>query len=256
MSKKKKEAKETEVVSVEDGGTVEIVTELQDKAKQAYAKLGRSWFEFAALVTRIHDEDAWKEMGFKSFREYCVDEFKNLDYSTVTKFVKVIKNWGSVIEKRLEKDPEALLPSWDTCYTYTNSEEKIPKEEKGKIKKDILEGKVSASEIKSKVKELSEDESEKKSKKELEDIEKDVDGVEGDDDDDDEVYEVTEEELVILIKKHAMAIMDNLPLLREEISEEVSDGVVDLTDYLFNTLAEKIEEFADFIEDFGSEDEE
>lgn len=159
------EVSKTEIQKAED---------LRRGARTAYSRLQKSWFVFAKVVAEIHDSEAWASVGYASFKEYCVEEFKDLDYTTVSKFVKVVQSWGKVIEKKLEKDPQACLPAWDTCYTLTSSESKFPSDILPKLRKDVLDGKISARTMRQKVKEILEKEDNEKSKAVVDQMESDV----------------------------------------------------------------------------------
>ena len=136
----------------------EGIAALLSSAKEHYSSLQRSWFDFAKTIHAIHaGKDLLTDAGYDSFKQYVEREFPQVPYVTIVKFVKIVDSWGKSIDSKIEKDPEFILPAYDSCYRVIVAEKKpdIPKEEISWLKKKVLGGEISFLSLYDKLKELS-----------------------------------------------------------------------------------------------------
>lgn len=120
---------------------------LLGETREAYKSYQRSWFRFAQKVTEVQRSGAWAEGGYDTFKDYCLAEFADITYPTMVKFVKVIESMGPALEKRLTTVPEKALPGYTTCYELLLVQDKLPKDEVPKIRKNVIEGKLTREEV-------------------------------------------------------------------------------------------------------------
>ena len=228
----------------------------RNDARKAYAAFQMSWFDFAKIVAHIHNEELWAALGFENFKEFCVEEFKDVGYQTLVKFVHVVNDWGESIETRLSKDSTYLPPSYETCYTLTASQDKLPKGVSPKLRKKILDGAVTTRDIRTQVAEakgepkgVRSDAAEARILKNVEDA-KPLSMKLADPKGFDEAAE--------LILSKVDFLIENLPLLGENIGT-ISPVLDNLATKLQDTLLPEVDDFlnavADKIED-ADEDEE
>jgi hypothetical protein len=118
-----------------------------------------------------------------------------MHYKTILKFCSIVENWGKSIESKIEKDTEYALPAYEACYAVISlKEDALPKEELARLKRDVLEKKLSYHRLREKMKELLEMKRKetkdfiKKSKEDISHLEKELEDQIGDQDDDDEVF--------------------------------------------------------------------
>ena len=131
------------------------VDDLVKDVRVAYSNFRSSWFEFAGLITKVHDDEAWTKLGHCSFKEYCLTEFSDMNYSTIIKFVSVMhSHLGKMLGSKVDKDPKASLPAWETCYQLQIAEKRLPENELPNLYKDVLDGKASLNRIKQKIKDI------------------------------------------------------------------------------------------------------
>jgi len=127
--------------------------ELRARTRVTYSNFRRSWVEYAKAVAEMKRSEAWSDLGYESFKQFCTTEFTDLAFSTITKLVAVVEdNWASALEAKLKKDPNAILPSYETCYQLTAAQEKLPKAEVPKLRKAVLDGVFKQTALREKVK--------------------------------------------------------------------------------------------------------
>jgi len=218
---------------------------LRAEARKAYHSLQRSWFDFAKVVTVIHDSDVWENLGFEDFKGYCKEEFADLDYSRIVRLIRVCKDWGTLIEARLKKNPECQLPSWVTCYQLSISEKKLPEADIPKLKKNVLEGRVTRLEIKERVEATQVIDIEPDQSEDLEEVEVgEVEVEEGVDADSDEVKL---DNLTIECIDAAKILRKNLPAIKK-LLKEPTQRTVDLAELVYEKLTPTINKFIDHME--------
>jgi len=140
----KAESKDVEVVKEKAAPKAAAVDSLLGEAREAYKNFQHSWFRFAKKVTQVQKaEDSWINAGYDTFKDYCVAEFPDVSYTTILKFVRVIESMGTALEARLTKTPEKKFPGFTACYEFLNVQDKLPKDEVPKIRKDVIEGNLS-----------------------------------------------------------------------------------------------------------------
>jgi hypothetical protein len=126
-------------------------TSLLGETREAYRNFQFSWFQFAKKVKVVQDTDEWEKAGYENFKEYCLDEFPDVAYTTILKFIKVADSMGQALDQRLIKSPADGLPAFTTCYDFLTHQDRIPKDEVPKIRKAIIEGKLTRHEMMEKV---------------------------------------------------------------------------------------------------------
>lgn len=153
----KKEAKTPEVVDgenyVEVGDERMTFDGLRTHVVNTYHKMQLSWFDFARSVYAIHESQSFLEYGYDSFREYALNEFRELDYTVVLKCVHVYREFGKMIEEKLSKTPNTVLPNYNSFYVLGTAKKKLPTPEITKLKKDLLDGKLSYNAMRAEIKE-------------------------------------------------------------------------------------------------------
>jgi hypothetical protein len=130
------------------------IVELRAEAKESYKQFQRSWYEFALAITKMHETESWRALDFNTFKDYCLADFSDISYSSITKFVKIIKSGvGSSIGTRIKKKKDYVLPSYEACYLLTVSEDVLPKSDVPKIRKGVMDRDISVKELKETIRE-------------------------------------------------------------------------------------------------------
>jgi hypothetical protein len=122
-------------------------------AREAYRQMQKNWFIFAKEIREIRDSHDHDIFGVESFQKLCEREFPLASYSTISKFIQIVEKLGDQIEVRLKKD-DYLLPTYETCYQLTTVESKIKTEEYSKLKKQILDEKITVKNFRDKLKDM------------------------------------------------------------------------------------------------------
>lgn len=260
------------------------VKSLVERAKSCYIGMQRSWWEFAKAITQIQQTESYADVGFESLRDFCEHEYPTLNFSTITKYTKIVENFHDAIEARIAKEPEYKLPAYESCYMIgALKEDSAPKEEVAKLRKAILDNKISYYGLRDKLseiiakrrkelgkpddtdvesslaKELEEDDDFKRDLTELDDESGDfLDSVDDDEDseEDEEDMPLPEEEDglgdVKGIKNRVSYLLDNLPALEGMIKKsDMTDTIFELSDDL-QKLEKVIGKFLDKIEKLQS----
>lgn len=224
---------------------------LRDQARDAYGRFQRGWFDFARTVTMVHDTKIWTELGYDSFKEYALEEFKDLDYTVIVKFVKIMQGYfGKAIETRIKKYPNAQLPAWITCYQLTIAEKNFSREDLPKLRKEVLEGKITRTEMVEKVKENA---PRFETPESDEDIDKEIEGATKSTTVDAEVVEDNgDEDLAKEMVVHAQALAENLPKLAKV--GEASAHTVKLAEILYESVIDQGNNFIDHMEKLANEE--
>lgn len=123
-------------------------------AKVAYRNFQGSWFQFAKKISEISKTDAWVDVRHESFKAYCLEEFPDMSFGVISKFITVIDSWGATLEARVLKSPNEPLPSYDACYDVAIVEDKIPKEELPKLRKSVLDRTITRAEVRERLRDL------------------------------------------------------------------------------------------------------
>lgn len=256
-----------------------------EQARQNFGSMQRSWYDFAKSVYMIRESEFYKKAGVAStFQEYVEIEFPTVSLSTMSRFMVIVEKWGESIESRLKKDENYILPAYDSCYHLASKESRIPKEDFSKLKKAVLDNKMSVSRLLDNIKEYikkHKDKVEKEVSASYDSIEeqltKDIQGeldVEeaefiGDDEDDDfgthisssdvdfddeeeEEDEDTDTSVESLLAK-VQFLNDALPEIRSQVrSNNITKKLIKLADEL-NTLYSHIDEFLNKMEEASNE---
>ena len=225
------------------------VDDLVKDVRVAYSNFRSSWFEFAGLITKVHDDEAWTKLGHCSFKEYCLVEFSDMNYSTIIKFVSVMhSHLGRLLGSKVDKDPKASLPAWETCYQLQIAEKRLPEDELPNLYKDVLDGKASLNRIKQKIK----------------DINKRIDAVvpvaaESDvfdiDDEDVDVGDDVETDIVVdEVELQAASLIDSTKRMTKSLKSltpklsETTDMTVKLAEFLYDKFVPVLNGFIDKME--------
>jgi len=225
---------------------------LRDEARMAYGNFQKSWYEFAKVVAHIHNNDIWTTLGHETFKAYCQEEFRDIGYTTIFKFIQVVNSWGDAIEDRLKKNPHQLLPSYETCYTLTAAQDRFPKAEVPKLRKQVLDGKVTVRDMRERVADLRGESNRKDDDAAERKIQKDLDNAqplsvklsEGDGVDD--ACDVIEGKVDFLI--------ENLPLFTKALKEPTEKLVALATKIQDVLVEETINPFLDRIGEIAGEE--
>jgi hypothetical protein len=136
--------------------TAEVLdpTEMRNRARVAYSDFRKSWVGFANALADIKKTISWKELDYDSFKDFCVHEFVDVKFSAISKLVAIVEdNWVPALEAKLKADPNALLPSYETCYQLTASQDKLPKAAVPKLRKAVVDGEMTTLDMRKKLKE-------------------------------------------------------------------------------------------------------
>jgi hypothetical protein len=139
----------------------DIAENLIATAQECFGQMQRSWWGFAKSLhyiktTRYMDGKIEKfvyEKVAENFKDFCEKEYPSLSYQTIFKLVSVVEKMGESIEARIKKDDDYQPPSYDACYQLTTlKEDKVPKEEFSKLKKMVLDNKMSFQKLRDELK--------------------------------------------------------------------------------------------------------
>lgn len=129
--------------------------DLLQEAKTNYRQMQRGWWFFAKCVHEIKKSKAYETSGFETFKEFCEKEYAAISYTTMFKYVSIVEHWQSIIDMKLSKNPNFSLPAYETCYSVlTISKDEVPEEEINKLKKQVIDSRITYSEVRKKVKDL------------------------------------------------------------------------------------------------------
>jgi hypothetical protein len=252
------------VVDKKKKAEVKTAEDLVDMTRMAYSNFRSSWFEFAKSITEVHDSEAWNKLGHTTFKEYCLVEFSDMSYSTIVKFVSVMhSHLGILLGSKVEKDPDAPLPAWETCYQVKIAETKLPEEEMPKLYRDVLDCNLSLNKVMKKIEDI-------KVKRDLirvkadsisdEDAFKTIDVDVVDEDEVEVEDEVVSDEIdeIELQAKVLIGIAKNLRKGVESLSGQVEEGTeltVKLAEDLYEKLIPVLNMYVDKMEALTSEEE-
>jgi len=230
--------------------------DLVSEVRVAYGNFRSSWFEFARAITIVHDSDAWNKLGHPSFKDYCLEEFTDMNYSTIVKFIGVMHGQiGRLLGSKVDKDPAASLPAWETCYQVQVAEKRLPEKEMPKLYKEVLDCNATLATIKEKIRKVGFKHEILKEKKETlkdEDVFNTDDG--------DEVVDVEGEVIVDEIDEQAAFLIDVAKRLKkglEALTEQVTSGTdktVMLAEILYEKLIPIANAYIDKVEDITSDE--
>jgi hypothetical protein len=233
--------------------STEETDKLVEQVRQYYRNVQKTWFYFAKALKEIRDTEAFRAYDTASFKDFCVKEFPSLNYTTIIKTIKVVENFGHIIEEKLNKDPNYTLPAYESCYQLVNIEDKIPKKKHKELTLKIFDGKLSFHRFRNEVKTIIDTE---RAKARVgvteEDLEKELltdISTDGMDEIEEEVSDVATGEsidkIVTLMEVRLNYLKDNLPLVTQNIQtdeELITDEVIEFANEL-NEFSEKSNEF-------------
>lgn len=126
-----------------------------ERVKESFQKMQKSWWEFAKLIYEVRETESYKLGGYETFKEYCEEELPSTNFKSIMKFVTVVEIMGKSIEAKLEKDKSYALPAYEACYTLSAMREgAMSKEDMSRLKRDVLERKLSYHKLRDRIKEL------------------------------------------------------------------------------------------------------
>ena len=130
-------------------------TEVLEKARDLFSQMQKSWWEFAKLIHAIKESETYQAKGFDTFKEFCEEDYPEMHYKTILKFCSIVENWGKSIDSKIAKNEEYALPAYEACYAVISlKEDDLPKEDISKLKRDVLEKRLSYHRLREKMKEL------------------------------------------------------------------------------------------------------
>jgi len=224
--------------------------ELVGEVRIAYSNFRSSWFEFARAITTVHDSDAWNKLGHASFKDYCLSEFTDMNYSTIVKFVGVMHGQiGRLLGSKVDKDPAASLPAWETCYQVQVAEKRLPEKEMPKLYKEVLDCNATLATIKDKIRKVGFKHAILKEKETI----KDEDVFKASDKE--EIVDIETDAVIDEIEEQAKFLIDVAKRLKkglEALTEQVSigtDKTVLLAEILYEKLIPVASCYVDKIED-------
>lgn len=125
------------------------------EAKVNFKQMQRGWWSFARSIHDIKKEKAYEMAGYESFRDYCEKEFPTMNYVTLFKYVAIVEYWQDTIETKMAKDPNFTLPAYETCYSISTLQlDKVSKDNVNKLKKQVIDSKITYSSLREKIKGL------------------------------------------------------------------------------------------------------
>lgn len=154
-STKVKEPKKDNRPVKAEAKTVEVVdsSSIMEEARAAYKTLQVSWYTFAKRLKEIRDAKLWENTGFADFSALCRAEFSAIPTSTISKFIRVVEEFGVVLEARMNKGIK-VLPSYDALYDVAVNEAKLPKDESARLRKAVVDGEITQLEVREKIRSL------------------------------------------------------------------------------------------------------
>jgi hypothetical protein len=252
---------------------------LIDKARDAYGSMQRSWWEFAKVVSEIKEKEAYIPMGYHNFKEFCEKEYSSLSYSVIHKFTMIVERWYDAIEGRISKDAEYQLPSYESCYIVgAIKEDAAPKEEISKLRKAILDNKITQQALRDRLKEiiakkrheaidpvitedyekslvedLADDEELQRQMDDLDDSDDETDFLDEPEESEDDDFEIDEddsesEDPASGLRNRVAYLLDNLPAFQSTLKKgKISDETIELAEEL-QRLEKVIGKFLDKME--------
>jgi len=247
---------------------------LVESARDQFLNMQNSWWQFAKIIHRIRDTEAYKHVA-ETFKDYCSSDFPSMSYETLTKFCHIVEDFSDTIDSRIEKDAEYKLPAYESCYRLTTlKEDVVPKEELSKLRKSVFDGKLTYASLKDRIKEIA-SKTRDRFHKEMDDK---VDKVEEEllkDLKDEEFYEESildsvdtqseeeesEEEVptpwannIISLNLKVLHIKDNLPILTNNLKKfKMTEELVSLGENLVE-MATAVENFLNKLEEKSNDE--
>lgn len=227
---------------------------LVDLSKKSYQMMARGWWEFAKAIALTDARKAWEVVGFKTFKDFCEETYPSVAYITLVKYTHIVDEFYEIFEAKLKKDDKYKLPAYEACYMLTASKDKIEEEEFSKMKKELVEEKVSVATFSDRIKALKAKVSPAKADpEELEeelskDIEHELDEEEVDEADIGEGGEEIDAEDIDKSESTLESLLQSIPVKLEALTEDLTQVITDITKKnLDNTdiqvMAEKLDEF-------------
>jgi len=112
-------------------------------ARNHYGNMARSWWQFAKAVALIKESRSYEVEGHDSFKEWCQKEYPTINEKTLLKLSLIVEEWYEPIENRLEKDEAFKLPAYESCYRIVSAKDRLPAAEVSRLKKELLDEKLS-----------------------------------------------------------------------------------------------------------------
>lgn len=141
-------------VMVTDYKTDKDLNVLVNNAREQFLNMQNSWWNFAKIIYQIRETEAFRAVA-DTFKDYCNKEFPTMSYETLTKFCHIVESFQDTIDHRIEKNPDYSLPAYESCYRLTTLKpEIVPKEEISKLKKSVLDGKMTYASLKERIREV------------------------------------------------------------------------------------------------------
>ena len=213
------------------------------EARVAYARLAQSWFHFGKAVHKIKSENAFK-VDYENFKDFCINEYPDLNYSGLFKLVSVVDRYHDEIQKQIEDEGEEWsLPPYESFYLVLSAEKKAPGDNRiSQIKDMVLSGSLTCSQVRNEIKKtiVLEDNREHRHIEDLSDDLYEEISDKDEDFDDEEAEEIIDGEIEEII--HVSALQQRVAYLTENfdgLTNSLLKGVLD---------GEKLEEFLSDLE--------
>jgi hypothetical protein len=201
--------------------------EMLQEAKTASLRFKKAWFDFARITSLIAEKETFRDLGYDSFRSFCLAEFSDFDHSMIVKFNRVYKSLGKQIEARLKKSED--LPTMDSCYMLVSKAKDLPKDKYAKLVKKVLANEITRNELRDVLNEKAEEEDEEFVDAEVvDDVEDEIEeSIEEEEDNEEE--DVSDSEVSAAAKRATSAATVFLDALEKcKIEEELNDHVYNL----------------------------
>lgn len=126
-----------------------------EKAKEAFQKMQKTWWEFAKAIYEIRETKTYESVGYETFKDYCEVEFASTNFKSIMKLIKIVETMGKSIEAKIAIDKSYPPPGFDICYEISKKKaEIISVEDLSRLKRDALDKNLSYHKLRDRVREL------------------------------------------------------------------------------------------------------
>lgn len=235
-------------------GSTAVVDPVIEEVRRAYRSFAQTWLDFALKINAVSESEAWK-LHAETWSDFCSEEFPDITLGTISKFLRVAKDWGRALLEVRERRPDALLPTYEACYELSVHGDKVPKEELPKLRKDLLECKITRPELSRKLEPYRKPRvtrthkfDREESKRIEKEIEKEVESRAEAVVDDKKMAHAIDRELASDIDATAVKLHDHVKYLVEHLP--LLTSVVEKTTFNVVKLAEDAEKLQGLVEDY------
>ena len=117
---------------------------LRGECRDECTQMQHGWFRFGRKLYEVKQKDAFKGMGFSSFKDFCETDYPQFEYSHLNRMALTADEFGGIIETHLRDKPSEPIPSLDSLYALKTAQTKAAGSEDAKGQRKItgLLGKV------------------------------------------------------------------------------------------------------------------